>query len=405
MKVVVFAHRLEVGGTQVNAIDLAAGLRDMHGFDIVLFATPGPMLQLVHDKGLRFVAAPDAYLHPSLSRMAALRKLVRQERPDLIYAWDWWQCLDAYYSVHLPMGVPMIVSDMMNELTRILPKQLWTTFGIPELVDRATAAGRRKVGLIVPPVDLRRNAPGAVDPAPFRDRFVADRREILLVAVSRLSVSLKCEGLMRTIGAVRALGRELPLKFVIVGDGAARAKLERAAAETNAELGRAAVLLTGALLDPRPAYAAADIVVGMGGSSLRALAFGKCVLVVGERGFSAPFDRETAEAFYYHGMYGLGDGDPGNARLMQHLRRLAGDGAYRSEVGAFSRRFVNERFSLEVACKRLADLCAKAAADKPPLRAATLDALRTAAVYIRERRFLSASRDKQPVDAVRSPIA
>ena len=89
--------------------------------------------------------------------------------------------------------------------------------------------------------------------------------------------------------AIRSLGRDLPLRFHIVGDGAARPRLAQLAEETNAEIGRQAVVLTGMLLDPRPAYAAADIVVGMGGSSLRGIAFGKPVIIVGEKGFSAPF--------------------------------------------------------------------------------------------------------------------
>ena len=170
MKVLVFAHRLEVGGTQVNAIDLAAGLRDRHGFDVLLFATPGPMVQAAEAKGLRFIAAPDAYLHPSPARMRALRHLVRAEKPDLVHAWDWWQCIDAYYSVHLPMGIPMVVTDMMMDLTHLLPKQVWTTFGIPEVVDRARAAGWRKVELVSPPWTCRRTRRAWL----IRARFVID---------------------------------------------------------------------------------------------------------------------------------------------------------------------------------------------------------------------------------------
>jgi hypothetical protein len=84
------------------------------------------------------------------------------------------------------------------------------------------------------------------------------------------------------------------------------ANLERLANKVNGELRRPAVAVAGATLDPRPAYAAADIVVGMGGSALRGMAFGKPVVIVGERGFSAPFTPETADFFYYNGIYGLG---------------------------------------------------------------------------------------------------
>ena len=394
MKILVFAHRLEVGGTQWNAIELAAALRDFHGHEVVIFATPGPMVRLIQDKGLRYLPAPEAHIHPAPARMRALRDAVRREHPDLIHAWDWWQCLDAYYSVHLPMRVPMVVTDMMMDLTRILPKTLPTTFGTPEIVDKARAAGRRRVELILPPVDVHLNAPGAANPQLLRDKCGVRADEIALVTVSRIDRWMKSESLIRTIDAVRRLGRELPLKFLIVGDGAARVKLQQLADEANTELGRPAVILTGALLDPRPAYAAADIVVGMGGSSLRGMAFGKAVIVVGEKGFSAPFTPETADSFLYRGMYGKGDGGPDNAHHIEDIRKLAGSVDQRAALGEFSRQFILRNFSLEVISERLAKFCQRAVTDPPGLHTSAADALRTAAVYLRERRFLTPSRDR-----------
>lgn len=400
MKVLVYAHRLEVGGTQVNAIELAAALRDLHGFKIVFFAQPGPMVKLIEEKGLRFLPAPDARFHPSPARMRALRDMVRREKPDLLHTWDWWQCLDAYYSVHLPMRIPMVVSDMMMEITRVLPKRLPTTFGVPELVAKAKAANRRRVELVVPPVDVHYNAPGVVDPQPFRERYGIEAGDISLVTVSRLADWMKAESLIRTVDAIRTLGRDLPLRFIVVGEGAARAKLERLASETNAELGRSAVIFTGAILDPRPAYAAADIVVGMGGSALRGMAFRKAVIIVGERGFSAPLTPESAETFYYKGIYGVGDGNPNNARLVADIRELAEHPNRLSALGEFSRQFVVRNFSLETVSTHFAELCRNVVAEEPSFRLATADGLRTAAMYLRERRFLTPSRDRVPIDSL-----
>src|SRR6266851_7634837 len=103
MKILVFTDKLDIGGTQVNAIDLTAALRDLHGHEVTLCATPGPMLPMAIEKGLRFVPAPYSQVHPSLTRMRALHEIVRKERPDVIHVWDWPQCLDAYYGVHMLM--------------------------------------------------------------------------------------------------------------------------------------------------------------------------------------------------------------------------------------------------------------------------------------------------------------
>jgi len=390
MKILVFAHWLEVGGTQVNAIELSALLRDAHGHEVVYFATPGPMLQLVEEKRLRFQPAPAAGFHPSPGRMRALVDMIRRERPDVLHVWDWWQCLDAYYVAPLMMRVPMVVTDMSMSICRMLPKALPTTFGTPELVDQARATGRPRLELILPPVDVARNAPGSVDPAPFRELHGVKDGDLTLVTVSRLSNWMKSEGLRRTVDAIRTLGRELPLRLVIVGDGEARPELERLARNANSELGRDAIVLAGALLDPRPAYAAADILVGMGGSALRGMAFGKPVLIVGEQGFSAPFTPDTAASFYYRGMYGVGAGGPGNARLVEDIRGLAEHPGRLPALGEFSRKFVVEHFALETVGASLERFLRAAVAEPPRLHVAAADGLRTAAVWVRERRFLPA---------------
>jgi glycosyltransferase involved in cell wall biosynthesis len=396
MKVLVFAHQLVTGGTAVNAIELAAALRDLHGHEVVLFASPGRMIKLLEEKRLRFLPAPDARFHPTLGLMRALRAAVRQERPDILHAWDWWQCVDAYFAVHLLMRVPMVATDMTTTVTRVLPKRLPTTWGSPELVDRARAAGRRPVGLLVPPVDVHLNAPGAVDPAPFRARYGLRNSDITLVTVSRLAPWLKGESLRRTIQAVRSLGRDLPIRLVVVGDGDERAELERLASEANAELGRDAVVFTGMLLDPRPAYAAADIVIGMGSSALRGMAFGKPVIVVGEKAFSMPLTPETAETLYYTGMYGLGDGSATNARLIANIRELSEQSHRRLELGAFSRQFVTRYFSLERVSAALEKFYLDALTKRSPLHVAAADGIRTAAVYLREKRFATPSRSPDP---------
>src|SRR5260370_13866259 len=164
MKILVFTQHLELGGTQVNAIELAATLRDVHGFDVVLFSGPGPMIKFAEEKGLRVLLAPEARYHPSPTRIRALCHAIRDERPDLVHVLDWWQALDAYYATHLGLRIPMVVTDMMMSLTRRLPKRLPTTFGTPEIVDQARAKGRRCVELMLPPVDVHGNAPVACEP-------------------------------------------------------------------------------------------------------------------------------------------------------------------------------------------------------------------------------------------------
>jgi glycosyltransferase involved in cell wall biosynthesis len=379
MKILVFIHRLIMGGVPINGLELGARLRDCYGHEVVVFGTPGPAVNVANDLGLRFVAAPEPKACPSLTMMAALQRTVQQERPDLIQAWDWQACVDAY-PTHLLMGVPLLISHSAMELHRLLPKRSPTTYMTPELIDQAKAVGRSPVALILPPVDTDSNAMSAVTLPNFRADHEIHPGEILVVTVSRLDTWIKSESLIRSIEAMRELGPGLPLKFAIVGDGEARAELTDRASRLNAKLGRPAVILTGELLDPRPAYAAADIVVGMGGSALRGMAFSKPVVVVGKHGFAATFTPETAADFLYRGMYGYGDGS--NEPLVAALHELATGPDLRVARGQFSRDFVVENFSLPVVCEHLDAFLSIAATHRKGPGLASAEVLRMTSVYL-----------------------
>ena len=122
------------------------------------------------------------------------------------------------------------------------------------------------------------------------------------------------------------------------------------------------------------------------------MSFGKPVIIVGEQTFSAVLDSTTAPFFYYKGIYGLGSGGSSNARLVADIRRLAENRDERLALGHFARGFVVRHFGLETVSAELAALCRRTVADNLRFADAAADGLRTAAVYLRERRFLTPSR-------------
>lgn len=356
MKVLIFPHHLELGGSQLNAIDLSATLRDAYGHEVLIFATPGPALELVRARGLRFIPAPRPRVHPSPTVMWALRRAVRNERVNLVHAWDWPQCLDAFYGIHLTGGVPLVGSNMSMEVTRFLPRSIPLSYGTPALVEAARRVRRGPVVLLEPPVDTERNSPAAVDPTQFRERYGLTDSLPNLVIVSRLVAWMKLEGILRSMDAVALLARERPVRLVVVGGGTAYDRLNARAAEINRVVGFRGVVLTGPMTDPRPAYAAADVVLGMGGSILRGMAFAKPCIVLGEENFSEPFTPETSEQFLHRGFFGLGGGNSTSHQLYAQLKDLLGDETGLRQLGAFSRRVVEDRFSLGVGARTLDEL-------------------------------------------------
>lgn len=356
MKILIFPHHLEIGGSQVNAVDLAAAVRDLHGHEVVFFATPGPGEALLASRGFRLVRAPRPKTAPSLSVVRALRRAIRRERVDIVHAWDWPQCLDAFFGAQLACGVPLVGSIMSMVVPRFVPKSIPLTFGTPELLDEAKRARPGAVSLLEPPVNTFLDDPSLVDGEVFRHSHSVASDEILVVGVSRLVGWMKLEGLLATLDAIDALAALYPVRMIIVGEGTAEDQLRSKADEINARHRRQVVAMPGALVDPRPAYASADVVVGMGGSILRGMAFGKPAIVLGENGFARVFDEESSAGFLYRGFYGTEDVSAVAGTLRDQLEKLCADSARREALGTYASRIVRDRFALPVLAASLESL-------------------------------------------------
>src|SRR5690606_16938374 len=118
--------------------------------------------------------------------------------------------------------------------------------------------------------------------------------------------------------------------------------------------------------DPRSAYAAADIVLGMGSSALRALSIGRPLIVQGEEGFSRVFEPDSAGLFLHQGFYGLDSGREGPEVLAVQIERLLVDKPLRDELGQMGRSIVEENFSLDALSNRLLDIYKTVSRQKAP---------------------------------------
>ncbi|QXJ21544.1 glycosyltransferase family 4 protein [Actinomadura graeca] len=350
MRILVYPHAMEIGGSQLNAIELAGAVRDL-GHEVVVAGEPGPLVERVLDAGIEHVPLDAGRRRPSPSTVRLLGRLAEERGFDVVHGYEWPPGVEAFYTARRRAGTAAVCTVMSMAVAPFLPPSLPLVVGTEQIRrDVLARRGRRpgSVHLIEPPVDVRANAPGHPTAA-FRERFGLDKGPLDVVVVCRLVAELKLEGLLTAVDVVGDLAAGLPLRLVVVGDGPCRDQVEARAARANARAGRRTVVLTGQLDDPRPAYAAATIALGMGGSALRALAFGRPLIVQGERGYFEPLTPGTAPTFLAQGWYGVGGG--GAERLAEILRDLAADEVRRKELGEYGRRLVTERFSLERAAR------------------------------------------------------
>ncbi|WFE21724.1 glycosyltransferase [Solwaraspora sp. WMMD937] len=358
MRILTCLHTMEIGGSQINAIEIAATVAGL-GHEVIIYGPDGELRSMVDEWGLEFVQAPPKGEAPSPRNVAAIADVVRQRRIDLVHAYEWAPSLEAAYGAYLRQGVPLVVTVLSMEVPAWVPRHLPLIVGTEQIAAQERPH-RTEVHVIEPPIDTDANAP-VTDPGPARRALGIAADEIAVVSVSRLAAALKLEGLLAATRAMVGIDPALRMRLLIVGDGEARAEIQQAADKANAERGAEVVTLTGAMLDPHDAYAAADIVIGMGSSALRAMAFAKPVVVQGEQGFWLPLTPQTLPVFLDQGFYGLGDGTDGTGRVADALTELGtADPRQRAELGEFGRRTVVERFSLQAAGRRQTDIYARA---------------------------------------------
>jgi glycosyltransferase involved in cell wall biosynthesis len=383
MRIIVYPHAMEIGGSQLNAVQLAGAVRD-RGHEVIVVAEPGPLVDVVAELDLEHVPIPERRRRPSPGVANLLTRLVERRSVDVVHGYEWPPAVEAFYGPRLRLGTPVLATIMSATIVPFFPRPIPLLVGTEQLQHTARAAGYPAVNLMEPPVDTQRDWPGGsgVAAAEFRARYAPDPALPLAVMVCRLVPDLKRESLLTACGAIEELaGGGTPVRLVIVGDGPVRAELAARAGQANLRAGRELVVLTGELADPRPAYDAADVVLGMGGSALRALAFGKPLVVVGEQGFSELLTERTAPTFLADGWYGLGPGSLGGhaTGMRRSLAAVLADPVLRTELGAYGRNLVLTRFSLRAAAETQEEEYRQAIADLVPRRQLAGAATRSAA--------------------------
>lgn len=353
LRVLVQINSLALGGTQLNAVDMARALRE-RGVESMLV---GPRDTLPDGPSLFDVAAAhdvrlEAFDRPTttLGGARTLARIAARERADLVHVWGSWHARPAYWGPCLLGRRPLV----MTIYEMAVPADTYsrpdlvvgTGYLIEDLIER-----KGPVHLVSPPVDLRRDDRRAVDPSAFVSTYGLRTDSVRVVLVSRLDESMKALAVEQTIEAVSRLEEDVEL--VVVGGGDAETRLRAQARVVNTTRKRRVVTLTGPMTDPRVAYAAADVSVGMGGSAARALAFGNPLVVSGEFGWYRTFTPDSAQSLFRNSFWSdESDQDPVD-RLEQALRALVADPGMRESLGRFGRSFAHERFGLDGMASRL----------------------------------------------------
>ncbi|RFB81082.1 glycosyltransferase [Methylovirgula sp. 4M-Z18] len=401
MNVLVYPHSMEIGGSQLNAVQIAGAVRD-RGHQVIVVSERGPLVARVAALGLEHIEIPRDRARPSPHVIRLLRDVVKRRAVDVVHGHEWPPIVEGFLGAGLLGNAALVGTVMSMSVVSFLPRSSPLTVGTEMIRSAATRAGYQSVTLLEPPVDTLADNP-SVDGYAFRIGHGIAPNDILGVMVCRLVPDLKLEGLLSACSAAGQMAfNGAPFRLMIIGDGPAKGQVVARANEVNVAAGRKIIELAGEMPDPRPGYAAADIVIGQGGSALRGMAFGKPLIVIGEEGFSELLTPESAPTFLRQGWYGLGSGSRGAgvAALHAALEATVPSSAYRRSLGLFGRTLVEERFSLINAAQKMEETYLLAMRNKPSVGQRLIDGARSVHLltgYKLHRRFQrwigTASRD------------
>src|SRR4029453_17122421 len=157
MRVLVYPHELSVGGSQLNAVELAAAVRDL-GHEVAVFGVPGTLAERIEELGLELVPAPEGRRRPSPEGLRRLGPTVKAPKVDLVHGYEWPPALEAWYGPQVMAGVPTVATVLSMGVAPFLPRSMPLLVGTEQL---QPARPRRfpRVGLIEPPVDTHANPP------------------------------------------------------------------------------------------------------------------------------------------------------------------------------------------------------------------------------------------------------
>lgn len=355
MHILVCPHELTVGGSQINALELAREVRDA-GHRVTIYAAPDVLVSMIEEFELDYVPAPMRRRSLDLHAVNALTQTARRIGADVVHSYEWPPSLEAAYGPTRILGIPTVMTVLSMDVPDFLPHHLPIIVGTEELAREARSRGRA-THIIEPPIDVTSNRAEAIaDP---RGTLGIEKDTVVISVVGRLSVEHeKYLGVLDAIDVVDGLARTMSVVLVIAGDGEGMPKVRERAHEVNARHGARVIRVEGNLLDPRPAYAAADIVLGMGGSALKGMAFSKPLIVQGAGGFWRLLTPESQGQFLSDGFFG--HGGFGAAELEPVVRELLTDTNRRLALGTFGRKLVEDRFDVSRAGQRLAQIYGEA---------------------------------------------
>lgn len=350
MNILMLSMSMGTGGAETHVLTLARALVRA-GHSVTVASAGGMLTAGLAEGGVAHVTLPLASRSPvALARaVGGIVRLCRRERFDVIHAHGRIPALAAHAARRLSPRVPPCAVTVHGVYSPHAPGARLSKWGertmaVSEDIADYTAAtygiDRGRIAVIPNGVDIPEKA------ADVR------RAGLDIVTSGRLDGDSSAAALMLT-EVFPAVCREFEIEcptLTVIGCGALEGEIRARAERVNREVGRAAVVCTGAVSDAAAEAAKHGIFVGSSRAAIEAMAAGMPVLLCGNagvRGILTGEDFPAAAADNLTCRRAPRTDDP-TAALLDGMRRLARMSAEeRAALGEFCRRTAREHYDIE----------------------------------------------------------
>lgn len=369
MNILMLSMSMGAGGAETHVLTLARALVRA-GHSVTVASAGGMLTAGLAEGGVAHVTLPLASRSPvALARaVGGIVRLCRRERFDVIHAHGRIPALAAHAARRLSPRVPPCAVTVHGVYSPHAPGARLSKWGertmaVSEDIADYTAAtygiDRGRIAVIPNGVDIPEKA------ADVR------RAGLDIVTSGRLDGDSSAAALMLT-EVFPAVCREFEIEcptLTVIGGGALEGEIRARAERVNREVGRAAVVCTGAVSDAAAEAAKHGIFVGSSRAAIEAMAAGMPVLLCGNagvRGILTGEDFPAAAADNLTCRRAPRTDDP-TAALLDGMRRLARMSAEeRAALGEFCRRTAREHYDIERTAAKTVAVLSDAAREARP---------------------------------------
>ncbi len=359
MKILFYTAKMDVGGCQINAINLAKALKDK-GHEITFISQPGVLVQRLYSLGIQYYPIKYDVRHPSFALMKELADYVKNHGIDIIQAFDSVPILEAYgsqlwhdqpvYGMITSQRMPVFKLPRKREIAMVNPN-------VRDLYIRELKWPPEKLTLITERLDCDYYSPQNVEETNLFKKFNLTIGIPVVSIISRLDPA-KWPTLDVFINTAKQWQEKdeclVPVQFVIVGDGPENLRLRKTIRESKLD---DSIIYLGEVLDIPNIMNISSIVIGMASTCQQGLACGRPVIAIGEKGYSEIVNEDTFEKLSsYH--FNLHDKKQDNPveNLSMLIKRIISNPVYMRDLEKFGRNVALQKFDSRIGAEKLASI-------------------------------------------------